>query len=146
MRVRVSLLAIATGLLVPVPSATAIAARTVRAPYVTPGGVSGITAGETVVNGASYGAVTIRTMRGERTIGVSVADETGLPVAAELAQDTDGDGANDRAFAAFCGKAHGIAVPSPGRPVVVYIQAGTCGTGAISAPTRGTVTATLYRS
>jgi len=88
-------------------SAAALAAetkRTAEAPYETPGGVAGVIAGDTVINGESYGGATFETRRSERAVSVSLADGTGMPAAGELAQDVDGDGVLEQPFASFCGR------------------------------------------
>jgi len=126
-------------------SAAALAAetkRTAEAPYETPGGVAGVIAGDTVINGESYGGATFETRRSERAVSVSLADGTGMPAAGELAQDVDGDGVLEQPFASFCGRTSEPVPITPGRPLRVHVQAGACG-GGVSAPTTGTVTVTF---
>lgn len=128
----------------PVTAAPARAPRTAVATYTSPGGVAGILSGDSNVNGTRYGSATILTRAGEtRLLEVSAADDNGLPVAFEIEQDTDGDGAGDVSFGSFCGKvAKPMRLKVQRGDVYVYIHAGQCA-GGVSAPTTGTVTARL---
>jgi hypothetical protein len=118
--------------------------REVTATYTTPGGVAGVISGDTDVQGSRYGSATLPTRASDRTVTVSIADTGGTKVAAEAAQDTDGDGTTDATLGTFCGATTApLRLAKPGVPVFVYVNAGSCGGGA-SLPTTGTVTARLY--
>jgi hypothetical protein len=118
--------------------------RDVRADYATAGGVADVISGETSLNGAQYGAVTIPTRRGEYGITVSLHDTTGTPVAADVAQDADGDGEVETVIGSLCGRTSvPLRLARSGAPVIVYVLAGSCGSG-VSTPTTGTVSARLF--
>lgn len=135
--------AVAATLLGALPAETAPPRREVRERYATPGGVADVITGDTVVQNEHYGAAVVATRRAERTIEVVLADDAGGPVAAEIAQDADGDGTKESTLGVVCGRtAAPLRLRRPGAPVVVYVLAGSCGNG-VSAPTTGTVTATL---
>ena len=129
--------------LVAAAPAVAKAPRIASAPYTTAGGVAGVITGDTDVNGTHYGVATIHTRRGESRVELAVTDDAGLPVAFEVAQDTDGDGHGDAEFGAFCGKTGApLRLKRQRADLMVFILAGPCGSG-VSAPTTGTVTARL---
>jgi hypothetical protein len=128
-------------------SATLSAARdrVVNAEYTTAGGVADVIGGDTNVQGKQLGAATIYTRREEVTIAATLTDRTGLPVAADLVQDTDGDGMPDVTLASFCGRTtKPVKLKKRGAAVLVHILAGACGAGA-SAPTTGVVSARLSK-
>jgi hypothetical protein len=126
------------------PAAAGDRIRTVKADYLTAGGVDGVMSGDTVVQGSQYGAATIPTRRGEYAVDLTITDKAGTAVAAEAAQDVDGDGTADTTLATFCGRTSGpVRIKRAGAPVIVYVLAGPCGSAA-SAPTAGTVTARLH--
>lgn len=120
------------------------ARRGATAEYLTAGGIVGVTSGDTYVNGVPYGSVTFATRAHERTFDVRVTDDSGLAVAAEVVQDVDGDSTPDTTLATFCGSVRDVRLKRPGRPVLVYLLAGECGSG-VSAPTRGVVAAQFVR-
>jgi hypothetical protein len=95
------------------------------------------------------GCVEIATTAGENYISVEITDASGQPVAAALAQDTDGDGVGTF-FATVCGASTAPIPITAGSPVTVIIGAGVVVDGATIPPgacpsvaTSGTVKATL---
>jgi hypothetical protein len=118
--------------------------RTVNAEYVTGGNVAGVITGDVNIQSTRLGAAMILTNRGEYAIDLTLTDKTPVPVAAEAAQDLDGDGTAETTLGTFCGKtAKPLAIRRGGTPVVVLPLVGPCDAGA-SVPTTGTVTAKLY--
>lgn len=115
--------------------------RTVQAPYQTPGGVSPLISGNTNLQGKHYGTAQLYPGKGEYAVSLTVADQTGQPVLFDVTQDTNGDGTGDVEYGEFCGSAPLTKLRVPYKPVLVYLQAGQCGTTAVSLPTTGTVTA-----
>jgi hypothetical protein len=119
--------------------------RTVEGTYANPAaGIVGI--GSDCTAG---GCVEIATTSAESYISVEIVDASGLPVAAALAQDVDGDGTGTF-FASVCGASAAPVAIAPGMPVTVIIGAGVVVDGAAvppgacpSAATSGTVKATL---
>jgi len=126
-----------------VPATAAPGARTATATYTTPGGVEPVLSGDSDINGTRYGSATVFTRRGETRVDIVATDTNGLPVAFEIAQDTDGDGAKDWYSGPFCGRTPAaVRFKAQRRELIVLINAGECGAG-VSAPTTGTVTARL---
>ena len=120
-------------------SAAPMRVRKMVKPYVTPGGVAGVIAGTGNLNGTEVGGATFRIRPTDRAIALTLVDDSGQPVAAEIRLDRDGDGSNDESYGPFCGKLPATAIPG-GTELVVSLQLGTCGAAGASAPTKGTVT------
>lgn len=119
--------------------------RIVNAEYTSPGGVADVIGNDATIQGKELGAATIYTRRDEVTIVATLTDRTGLPVAGDLVQDTDGDGVPEATLASFCGKtAKPVRLKKRGVPVLVHVLAGACGAGA-SAPTTGMVSVRLSK-
>ena len=118
-------------------------ARTVSTTYTGSGGVQGVIAGSTNVNGDRYGYAELVTRRGDRTASVTLADDAGLPVAFRLVQEDPAPHGHVIDLGAFCSSTSApVRLARPGAPLLVYIEYGACG-AAPSFPTSGTVTARL---
>lgn len=128
--------------LVAVPAHAGLGGRTATAEYTTAGGVSGdVLTGDSDVNGEHYGTARVFPRKRERFVKLTVADTSGLPVAFAVGQDVNLDGTDDVRFGEFCGSTpEDLKLRSDKGEVVVYILAGEC-RGAVSAPTKGVVTA-----
>lgn len=119
--------------------------RTVEGTYANPAaGIVGI--GSDCTAG---GCVEIPTTSADSFISLEITDASGLPVAAALAQDVDGDGTGTF-FGSVCGASTTPIPITPGFPVTVIIGAGVVVDGATippgacpSAATSGTIKATL---
>ena len=112
--------------------------RTVKAPY-SVSGVEGVLRGNMYASGATAGAVKADPRGGERYVRVSLADESGMPAAFEVMQDTDSHAGGDVPLGSFCGTTPApLKLANPRAKVVVYPVAGTCGTA-----TRGVATVTF---
>jgi hypothetical protein len=119
--------------------------RTVDGTYANPAaGIVGI--GSDCTAG---GCVEIPTTSADMYISLEITDASGLPVAAALAQDVDGDGTGTF-FGSVCGASTTPIAITPGFPVTVIIGAGVVVDGATippgacpSAATSGTIRATL---
>lgn len=81
----------------------------------------------------------------ERFVSATVTDASGRPVLAELAQDYNGDTGPELSVP-FCGSTESPVRIKPGVETLVYVYAGTCEDGAVSAPTSGSVRAVFTRS
>ena len=137
----------ATGLLVIALAVPAFAgaggARTVSRAYTGAGvdSVAGVTPemrGSIHGQGSDAEAVVFATESTDRTMRLTAADQTGLPVRLEFEQTAaNGDVV---LFGRACGKPASVRLAAPGRPVTVYLLTGSCGSTA-SVPTTGTVTA-----
>ncbi len=128
---------VAAGLLV-ASSALADHEREVEVGYVG-GGAQGIVTFEAGAQGASLGGVRIAVEAAERFVSVSLVDDSGLPVAAEVGQLVDELTGELRYVATVCGGTEDVLeLPLREAPVVVTPVSGLCD-GAVSAPTSGRV-------
>jgi hypothetical protein len=107
------------------------------------GGVQGVL-GLSAAGQEDLGAVRFDGGR-ERYVSVVVLDTAGRPVLAELTQDYNGDSGPELSKV-FCGATDQPVRIRPGVETRVYLYAGTCEDGSVSAPTTGTVRATFTRS
>jgi hypothetical protein len=125
--------------------ASATHSRTVHRSYTAPVGVQGQLAGVVTYNGAIVlGGFDVKTSPRDKFVNVTLADQSGLPVPAELAEDVSGNG-NMNTLATFCTHSPGaVRLQHPGANLVVYVLAGTCATTP-SAPTTGSGDVTLTR-
>lgn len=140
---RLLLLAPVVPLLVATHAGAAPRARTLHGAYKTPGGVAPVIHGGMTIQGERYGDVAFGTLARERSIAISIADDSGLPVLAEVSLDADGDGQAET-LTQVCG-ATKDPIPLPkGKQVAVSVSlvVGVCGSG-VSVPTTGVVTATI---
>ena len=89
------------------------------------------------------GCVSFQTEPGERTVEISITDNSGGPVAAWVQVDRDGDGDVDGEWTAICNATRTpMTIPTTGDAVVhVEINGGACPDGTDSNPTSGTVAA-----
>lgn len=89
--------------------------------------------------GGQTHAVTVPTLRQERTVTVRLADTTGRQVLAAVVQHPTGDARDDIELGRVCtGQSGRFRLASPGSDLTVYPLAGTCPAGP-SLPTTGTV-------
>ena len=124
---------------------TAAPARTVHAPYYlalgTEAAIGNVNC--TYVTSTWCGSATFVPMRGERRLTLTANDATGLPVLFYVYQDARYvDGKMDTVLGRFCGTGRDIRLRNDRGEVTVFLVNGRCGSG-VSAPTTGTMTATL---
>ena len=79
---------------------------------------------------------------GDRTVGVVITDQTGLPVPGMVMQDVDGDHMADVEHR-FCGATEAPVAVRAKTEVIVEVAAGTCGDRPVSTGTTGTIEATF---
>jgi hypothetical protein len=147
---RALLLMSAATCLLAVPASAAPPARNVSADYAGGGvdaGVDGVPA--LYVSGTAQGgqaaSVTVPTLPEERAIQVDLTDGTSRPVLAALVQHTSGDPRGDVELGRLCsGDRTSFRLVAPGRPLSVFLLAGSCPTGP-SVPTTGTVQLSFTR-
>ena len=89
------------------------------------------------------GCVIFQTEPGERSVEISIVDQSGATVAAAVQIDRDGDGGVDGEWTFICNETtRPISIPTTGDAVVyVEINGGACTDGTDSNPVAGTVTA-----
>ncbi len=90
------------------------------------------------VRGGMGNYVEFDTNEGERFLRVSIVDETGLAVGAEILQDPDGDG-DEAVLATFCGATERAVRITGGVPVGILFQEGPCEDGGLPRGISGTV-------
>jgi hypothetical protein len=127
-------------LLAAAPAGAGLRARTQELTYTTGANVDGVISGDTTIQGKRYGSVDFGVRRGERWLDLRLTDASGLPVLAEVSQDTNGDGDADLSTTVCGATTKPVALKA--RVVTVTVLYGTCGTG-VSAPTTGTAVATI---
>lgn len=90
------------------------------------------------------GGFEVAVLSGEKTIGIEITDDSGLPVFFQITQDVDGDGTvYEHDVAMGCGKTEEPGVLEPGAPIIVFVQSGNCDNSGPALATGGTFTATL---
>lgn len=89
------------------------------------------------------GCVVFQTEPGERTVEISITDQSGNTVAAAVQIDRDGDGRVDGEWTFICNETtRPISIPTSGDAVLyVEINGGACADGTDSNPVAGTVAA-----
>ena len=128
---------------VAVPASALTTARSVNAPYQGIGGVQGVISGSTQIQGQRLGFVEVVTGHAERSVRARLFDDSGQPVAFELAQGNVEDASSIHEIGEYCSATAGLVrLPQPGVPLIVYINAGPCAAG-MSVPTRGVVSLTF---
>lgn len=120
--------------------------RTVHTAYTAPGGVQDQLAGHYTVNHELLlGGFALQPTKSESRVSLALADTSGLPVPADLAEDINSDGIGDVHLASFCTSTSSpVRIKDRGVPLLVYVFAGTCD-GLPATPTTGTAVAKFYR-
>lgn len=121
------------------------APRDAQAGYTAAGGAAGVGTFSAGGQGSTVGAATLPTRVTERSVTLTIADDSGQPVAAHVVQVLDEQTGEYVAIGDLCGPApRAFRLKSPGSPVSVRPVAGTCD-GALSAPVSGVVTARFHQ-
>lgn len=120
--------------------ADAVRARTSHMAYRTGGGSGVLLAGDWTIQNERFGAVSFGTLRRDRSFEIAIADDAGLPVLAQIAQDTNGDGQADDTTNICSATKAPVPIKAKGAYITVYVLAGQCG-NSVSMRTTGTVTA-----
>jgi hypothetical protein len=141
----VAAVAVAAALAPAVAASAATPAREARATYTAAGGATGVATVSAGGQGSTIGSVGLPVQRGERRVTLRIADNTGLPVAAEVVQVLDEQTGEYTSLGELCGPAaRTFRLASPTAPVAVRPVAGACGS-TVSVPTQGIVTAAFRR-
>ena len=90
--------------------------------------------------GSISNGVRFDTLPKEKYVSVTVMDEFAEDVRAVVGQDVDGDGVENK-IAEICTTSSAPIKITPGVPVTVWTQEGTCADGTLSTPTFGTIEA-----
>ncbi len=93
-----------------------------------------------VVAGRFSNGVRFETFPSERYVSLTITDDVADNVRAVVGQDIDGDGV-DEEIIEFCNATEAPVKITPGVPVTVWTQEGTCADGSPSTPTFGTIEA-----
>ena len=105
--------------------------RVFEGTYTCPCGINVAGQGPAWRLGSGEGGFQVPVLSNEKSISVELTDDSGTPVYFEITQDVDGDGTlYEHAAGSGCGKTEEPVALEPGAPVVVFVQSGTCGTGA----------------
>ena len=93
-----------------------------------------------VVAGRFSNGVRFETLPKEKYVSLTIADEVADNVRAMVGQDIDGDGVDDE-ITEICNTTEAPIKITPGIPLTVWTQEGTCADGSPSTPTSGTIEA-----
>lgn len=132
------------------PAAQAGATRTVTATYTgsgldSPAEPVPAMYGDVSGQGSQAEAVTVATLRSDRTVAIRLADQTGGPVLVALVQHLGADSRSDVELGRVCTVSSApLRLAAPGKPLTAYLLAGSCPAGP-SVPTTGTAVLTFRR-
>ena len=114
--------------------------------YTAAGGAAGVGTASAGGQGSSLGAATLATRGVERRVTLSIVDNTGRAVAAQVAQVLDEQTGEYVVLGELCGFGpRTFRLASPGAPLAVRPVAGACEAG-VSLPVSGVVTARFDRA